>query len=100
MDQVDESTRLETILHSAPTSKKLETRKMLTTVFPVIVAAGLNFSFEMDFSQPAQPTAHTKLPVRVQLKGGYYHRAVTITGNTVTQVNSTCNLYNLKLDEF
>ena len=43
-----------------------------TTVFPVFVAAVIIIFFEMDFRQPALPTAHTILPVRVQLKGGYY----------------------------
>ena len=42
-----------------------------STIFPVIVAVVLNFFFKMDFSQPAQPTARTILPVWLQLKGGY-----------------------------
>ena len=28
----------------------------------------------MDFSQPVQPTAYTKLPVQVEFKGAYNHR--------------------------
>ena len=53
------------------------------TVFPVFVAAGINFFFEIDFSQPAQPTAHScpyytasagTIKGRLLLKGGYKYR--------------------------
>ena len=55
----------------------------LITVFPVIVAAAINFFFEMDFSQPAQPTAHfgpyytasaAIIEGRLLLQGGHNHR--------------------------
>ena len=53
------------------------------TVFPVIVAAVINFFSEMDFSRPAQPTAHfcphytasaVTIGGRLLLKGGYKYR--------------------------
>ena len=56
---------------------------MAFTVFPVIVAAAINFFFEMDFSQPAQPTAHfgpyytasaAIIEGRLLLQGGRNHR--------------------------
>ena len=51
--------------------RDLDYRNPRNTVFPVIVAAVLNFFFEMVFSQPVQPTAQAILPVRLQSKGGY-----------------------------
>ena len=48
--------------------RDLDYRNPRNTVFPVIVAAVLNFFFEMVFSQP---TAQAILPVQLQSKGGY-----------------------------
>ena len=45
--------------------------KVFTYVFPVFVAAVLNFLFQNGF-QSAR-TAHTILTMRLQLKGGYYY---------------------------